>query len=45
MCSLKANTIRPPTAFAAHLPIAIPATPADENADFEWVMEHMSTEN
>ena len=42
---LKASTIRPSAAFAANPPIAIPATPADENADFEWVMEHMSTEN
>ena len=42
---LKSNTIRPPVAFAANLPIAIPATPTAENADFVWVMEHMSTEN
>ena len=42
---LKASTIRPPIAHAANLPILIPATPADENADFDWAMEHMSVEN
>lgn len=39
---LKPTTIRPPYAFAANLPIQIPATPASENVDFDWVMEHMS---
>lgn len=38
----KATTIRPPFAHAANLPIQIPAAPASENADFDWVMEHMS---
>jgi prepilin-type N-terminal cleavage/methylation domain-containing protein/prepilin-type processing-associated H-X9-DG protein len=42
---LKSTTIRPPVAYAANLPIPIPATPAGENADFDWVMEHMSIEN
>ncbi|HZI31128.1 MAG TPA: hypothetical protein VFF11_02235, partial [Candidatus Binatia bacterium] len=37
-------TIRPPLPDAANLPIAIPATPADEKADFLWVAEHMSIE-
>jgi prepilin-type N-terminal cleavage/methylation domain-containing protein len=42
---LKSNTVRPSAPFAANLPIDIPATPADEKADFQWVIEHMSTEN
>ena len=42
---LKASTIRPPLAHAANLPIQIPAEPAGENADFAWVMQHMSVEN
>ncbi len=42
---LKASTIRPPLAHAAQLPITIPATPAGENADFNWLMDHMSVEN
>lgn len=41
----QSNTIRPPAAHVANLPIQIPATPASENTDFDWVMEHMSTEN
>ena len=35
----------PPLPNAANLPIAIPASPADAAADFEWIMEHMSKEN
>ena len=42
---LKKSTIRPPTPQAANLPIQIPATPAGEDADFDWVMRHMSIEN
>ena len=42
---LKATTIRPPAPHAANLPIQIPATPADGQADFDWVMNHMSIEN
>ncbi len=42
---LKSSTICPPAAHAAKLPIGIPATPADESADFDWVMDHMSIEN
>lgn len=41
---LKTTTLRPAIAHAADLPIRIPATPASENADFNWVMEHMSVE-
>ena len=41
---LKSTSIRPPVPHGANLPIQIPATPADENADFDWVMEHMSIE-
>ncbi len=35
----KSSTIRPPMPDAANLPIAINA---DERADFDWVMDHMS---
>jgi prepilin-type N-terminal cleavage/methylation domain-containing protein len=42
---LNPTTIRPPVAYAANLPIQIPATPASESADFDWIMEHMSVEN
>lgn len=38
------GTIRPPQPDAANLPIAIPAAPAEEKADFLWVTEHMSIE-
>jgi len=41
---LKSTTIRPAVPHAANLPIQIPASPAGEKADFEWVLEHMSTE-
>ena len=41
---LKSTTIRPAVAHAANLPIQIPAAPVGEKADFEWVLEHMSTE-
>ncbi len=36
---LQSSTIRPPAPDAANLPIAINA---DERADFDWVMDHMS---
>jgi prepilin-type N-terminal cleavage/methylation domain-containing protein len=41
----KSSTIRPSMAYAASLPIQIPATPAGESADFDWMMDHMSVEN
>ena len=41
----KSTTIRPPLAHAANLPISIPNSPAGENADFDWTMNHMSVEN
>ena len=42
---LRANTIRPPAPNAANLPIPISNTPADEQADFDWVLTHMGIEN
>jgi prepilin-type N-terminal cleavage/methylation domain-containing protein/prepilin-type processing-associated H-X9-DG protein len=42
---LKSNTIHPPAPNVANLPIAIPATPADERTDFDWVLQHMSIDN
>lgn len=42
---LKSNTFRPPFPNAANLPIAIPASPADERADLDWILQHMSIEN
>jgi prepilin-type N-terminal cleavage/methylation domain-containing protein/prepilin-type processing-associated H-X9-DG protein len=42
---LESNTIRPPAPNTANLPIAIPASPADEGTDFDWVLQHMSIEN
>jgi prepilin-type processing-associated H-X9-DG protein len=39
------STIRPSEPDAADLPIAIPAAPAAEKADFLWVAEHMSVES
>jgi len=42
---LKSNTIYPPAPNAANLPIVIPATPADERTDFDWILQHMSIEN
>jgi prepilin-type N-terminal cleavage/methylation domain-containing protein/prepilin-type processing-associated H-X9-DG protein len=42
---LDSNTIRPPAPDAANLPIAIPAAPADERTDFDWILQHMSIEN
>ncbi len=42
---LKSSTIRPPVPNGANLPIQIPAKPADEQADFDWVLGHMSIEN
>ena len=39
-----ATTVRPSAPDAAGLPIPIPATPASELADFEWLMSHMSIE-
>jgi prepilin-type N-terminal cleavage/methylation domain-containing protein len=41
---LKPSTVRPPAPNAANLPIQIPATPADEQSDFDWVLYHMSVE-
>jgi prepilin-type N-terminal cleavage/methylation domain-containing protein/prepilin-type processing-associated H-X9-DG protein len=41
----KSSTIRPSAPYAANLPIQIPATTTDENADFDWVLAHMSIEN
>ena len=41
----KGTTIRPSAPYAANLPIQIPATPADESADFDWLMAHMSIVN
>ncbi|HEX9046630.1 MAG TPA: type II secretion system protein [Verrucomicrobiae bacterium] len=37
------TTVAPPAAYAAHLPIPVPAASA-ENADFDWVIGHMSVE-
>lgn len=37
-------TIRPSQPDAASLPLAIPATPVSEKADFQWITEHMSVE-
>ena len=42
---LNATTLQPLVPNGANLPIQIPATPADADADFDWMMEHMSTEN
>ncbi len=42
---LRASTIRPPAPKAANLPIPISSTPADEQADFDWVLTHMGIEN
>jgi len=39
------QTIPPPMPNAANLPIAIPSSPANAQADFDWVIEHMSIEN
>ncbi len=41
----KPNTICPPKEHGANLPIQILPTPTGEQADFEWVMDHMSIEN
>lgn len=41
----KSTTVRPAAPFAANLPIAIPSSPADAAADFDWMMAHMSKEN
>jgi prepilin-type N-terminal cleavage/methylation domain-containing protein len=39
------TTLQPLVPNGAPLPIQIPATPANADADFDWMMEHMSTEN
>jgi prepilin-type N-terminal cleavage/methylation domain-containing protein/prepilin-type processing-associated H-X9-DG protein len=41
---IKSTTYLPPVP-QSYLPIQIPATPAGEDADFEWVMSHMSVGN
>jgi prepilin-type processing-associated H-X9-DG protein len=41
---LKSTTYLPPIP-QTYLPIQIPSTPADEDADFDWVVNHMSVEN
>jgi prepilin-type N-terminal cleavage/methylation domain-containing protein/prepilin-type processing-associated H-X9-DG protein len=41
----RSSTILPAVANAASLPIQIPSTPASEDDDFEWVIDHMSVEN
>lgn len=42
---LRPLTAPPAAAFAAKIPIDIPATPPAEDEDFEWVIDHMSVEN
>jgi prepilin-type N-terminal cleavage/methylation domain-containing protein/prepilin-type processing-associated H-X9-DG protein len=42
---LKSSTYRQSVSTVAYIPIPVPATPPGENADFEWVLEHMSTGN
>jgi prepilin-type N-terminal cleavage/methylation domain-containing protein/prepilin-type processing-associated H-X9-DG protein len=42
---LESKTVPPSAPNTANLPIAIPATPADEQTDFDWVLGHMSIEN
>jgi len=39
---LEPNTVAPAAPNAANLPIPVPAS---SSADFEWVMDHMSTES
>ena len=39
-----ATTVRPPAPAAAGLPIHIPAMPAGERADFDWLTGHASVE-
>jgi prepilin-type processing-associated H-X9-DG protein len=41
---MKTSTYRAPLAYAANLPIQIPSAPANENTDFDWIIEHMSVE-
>jgi prepilin-type N-terminal cleavage/methylation domain-containing protein/prepilin-type processing-associated H-X9-DG protein len=41
---LKTTTILPIQPDTRYLPIAIPATPENAQADFDWVMAHMSIE-
>ncbi len=41
---LNAQTMPSSTPNSANLPIAIPASPPDERADFEWILTHMSIE-
>jgi prepilin-type N-terminal cleavage/methylation domain-containing protein/prepilin-type processing-associated H-X9-DG protein len=42
---LESKTVPPSAPNTANLPIAIPATPAGEQTDFDWVLGHMSIEN
>lgn len=41
---LNSSTVRPSAPAAAGLPIQVPSVPADGDADFDWVMLHMSVE-
>jgi prepilin-type N-terminal cleavage/methylation domain-containing protein len=40
-----ALTIRPPVPYAADLPLYVPSQPADQQTDFQWILDHMSMEN
>jgi prepilin-type N-terminal cleavage/methylation domain-containing protein len=40
-----ALTIRPSIPHAADLPLDVPSQPADQQADIQWVIDHMSMEN
>ena len=42
---LESKTAPPSAPNTANLPIAIPAMPADELTDLDWVLQHMSIEN
>ena len=41
---LKSSTLLPATP-ETYLPVQVPATPDGANADFEWVVGHMSVQN
>ena len=38
-------TVRPAVPFAADLPLPVPPKPQDQQADFQWVLDHMSIQN